>query len=179
MNGVLHRDFKLDNILLDESLTTVKICDFGVSKLVKKGEIINDQCGTPAYLAPEIAADLGYEGFTVDIWSLGVLLYAMICGTVPFKAPTMKDLHKLILKGKYFLPDHVSVEARDLINGMLQLVPKNRFSIKEILTHPWFKVKGRDEDLNLPPKFVGKPETDISRHVLLEAKVSINKAILE
>ena len=78
MNGILHRDFKLDNILIDEQYQTVKVCDFGVSKLVKKGETIYDQCGTPAYLAPEIAADMGYEGYTVDIWSLGVLLYAML-----------------------------------------------------------------------------------------------------
>jgi serine/threonine protein kinase len=83
--SVIHRDIKLDNILLDCE-KGVKICDFGVSKIIKKGQIIQEQCGTPAYLAPEIIIDKGYEGFFVDIWSLGVLLYAMLCGTVPFKA---------------------------------------------------------------------------------------------
>jgi serine/threonine protein kinase len=64
----------------------VKLCDFGVSRMMKKGVSIQEQCGTPAYLAPEIILDTGYQGFSADIWSLGVLLYAMVQGTVPFKA---------------------------------------------------------------------------------------------
>ena len=67
----------------------IKICDFGVSRLIKKDQIIQEQCGTPAYLAPEIIADKGYKGFNVDIWSLGVLLYTMLQGTVPFKAGSL------------------------------------------------------------------------------------------
>jgi serine/threonine protein kinase len=75
--SVLHRDIKLDNILMDQE-GGIKLCDFGVSRLVQKGQMIQEQCGTPAYLAPEIIADEGYEGFYVDIWSLGVLLYTML-----------------------------------------------------------------------------------------------------
>ena len=105
--NVLHRDIKLDNILLNAA-GHIKICDFGVSKIVKKGMIMTEQCGTPAYIAPEILRDKGYEGFAVDIWSAGVALYAMLYGTVPFKANDMKDLHKLIMKGKYTLKDDVS-----------------------------------------------------------------------
>ena len=101
--SVIHRDIKLDNILLDCE-KGVKICDFGVSKIIKKGQIIQEQCGTPAYLAPEIIVDKGYEGFFVDIWPLGVLLFAMLCGTVPFKASNLDDLHKLILKGEFTFP---------------------------------------------------------------------------
>lgn len=105
--SVIHRDIKLDNILLD-SEKGVKICDFGVSKIIKKGQVIQEQCGTPAYLAPEIILDKGYEGFFVDVWSLGVLLYAMLTGTVPFKAPNLEELHELILKGSFTFPLHVS-----------------------------------------------------------------------
>lgn len=83
--SVLHRDIKLDNILLDND-GEIKICDFGVSRIIKKNQKITEQCGTPAYIAPEIISDNGYEGFSADIWSMGVLLYAMLCGTVPFKA---------------------------------------------------------------------------------------------
>ena len=108
--SVIHRDVKLDNILLD-SEKGVKICDFGVSKIIKKGEFIKEQCGTPAYLAPEIIVDQGYEGFFVDMWSLGVLLFAMLCGTVPFKAGNLEELHKLIIKGDFSIPGTVSADA--------------------------------------------------------------------
>jgi len=89
---VLHRDIKLDNILLNDH-RTIKLCDFGVSKILKKDQMITEQCGTPAYIAPEIIEDQGYSGYTVDIWSLGVLLYAMVSGAVPFKASNMQDLY--------------------------------------------------------------------------------------
>ena len=92
--SILHRDIKLDNILLSSN-GEVKICDFGVSKVVKRGEMMTEQCGTPAYIAPEILADRGYEGFGVDIWSSGVVLYAMLYGIVPFRATHMAELQKL------------------------------------------------------------------------------------
>jgi serine/threonine protein kinase len=105
--SILHRDIKLDNILLDGK-GNVKIADFGVSKLVKKDEVMREQCGTPAYIAPEIIKDKGYTGFKADIWSAGVVLYALLYGTVPFKANNMGDLHKLIMKARYNLKDEIS-----------------------------------------------------------------------
>ena len=135
--NVLHRDFKLDNILLERGKLKVKICDFGVSRVVKKGQRINEQCGTPAYIAPEIIADRGYEGFAADTWSLGVCLYAMLNGMVPFKAQTLKELHKLILTARYVLPDTMSPQAKDLVTRMLQLVPSYRIPLEEALEHPW------------------------------------------
>ena len=137
-HGILHRDIKLDNILLDQSMNHIKICDFGVSKLVHKGEIITDQCGTPAYLAPEIVLDKGYEGFWSDIWSLGVLLYCMVCGTVPFKANNLQDLHKAILVGKFDLPEHLSANIKHLIRSMLVILPHRRIPIEKMLKHRWF-----------------------------------------
>jgi serine/threonine-protein kinase SIK2 len=137
-HGILHRDIKLDNILLDKSMNHIKICDFGVSKLVHKGEIITDQCGTPAYLAPEIVLDKGYEGFWSDIWSLGVLLYCMVCGTVPFKANNLQDLHKAILVGKFELPEYLSANLKHLIRSVLVIVPNRRMPIEKILKHRWF-----------------------------------------
>ena len=136
--GVVHRDIKLDNILLNSDATEIKLCDFGVSRFCKAGERVNEQCGTPAYLAPEIIADEGYEPFYVDIWSMGVLLYAMLSANVPFKAKNLPDLHKLILKGRYDVPDHLSEDAADLISKMLNPVPHFRISLSEMKKHRWF-----------------------------------------
>ena len=130
--NILHIDIKLDNILLDGK-GNVKIADFGVSKLVKPGEIMHEQSGTPAYIAPEILKEDGYIGFKADIWSAGVVLYAMLCGTVPFKASNMKELHKMIIKGKYNIKEEVSDEARSLMKTMLETDPKKRISIPKIL----------------------------------------------
>lgn len=90
---------------------------------------MTEQCGTPAYIAPEILKDKGYT-FNVDIWSAGVVLFAMLYGTVPFKANNMEELHKLIVKGKYTLKDDISIEARNLLRGLLEVNPEKRLTIK-------------------------------------------------
>jgi len=115
----------------------VKIADFGVSKQVRTGEIMREQCGTPAYIAPEIIRDRGYSGFKADLWSAGVVLYAMLYGTVPFKANNMQDLHKLILAAKYNLKDEISESAKSLLRALLEPDPVKRLTIKQVLTHPW------------------------------------------
>ena len=134
--NILHRDIKLDNILLT-SEGDIKICDFGVSKLVKPGEIMTEQCGTPAYIAPEVFEGRGYEGYASDIWSAGVVLYAMLYGTVPFKASNMTELQKQITKGTVSLKDEISAEAISLVRGILEKDPAKRLSFDGILRHPW------------------------------------------
>ena len=94
--NIVHWDIKLDNILLDQH-GNLKIGDFGVSKLCWPGETMMEQCGTPAYIAPEILLDQGYRGFGVDVWSAGVVLYSMLYGSVPFKGANMSELHKFII----------------------------------------------------------------------------------
>lgn len=95
--NVLHRDLKLDNLLLTEDLKTVKLCDFGVSRIMKDGDVVIGQCGTPAYIAPEILRDRGYSGLKADIWSLGVILYALVTNNVPFMAKSTSKLQEAIL----------------------------------------------------------------------------------
>ena len=137
---VVHRDIKLDNILLDQS-GRIKICDFGVSKQVKsEKERMTEQCGTPAYIAPEIISEQGYKGFKSDMWSAGVCLYVMLVGTVPFRAGSMKELHKMIMKGKYdFQGETVSAQAKDLLSKLMCGNVKKRFSAEEALKHPWLQ----------------------------------------
>ena len=135
-NNIVHRDIKLDNILIDLD-NNIKICDFGVSRIIKKGDIILEQCGTPAYIAPEILLNGGYEGYAVDIWSAGVVLYAMLSGTVPFKGNNIDELHDLIIKGEYKPIKDISHEASHLIRCILEVNPKKRINTKDILVHPW------------------------------------------
>ena len=134
---IIHRDIKLENILLDAK-GNVKICDFGVSKIVKQGEVIKDKTGTPAYIAPEVIMDKGYS-YPVDIWSAGVVLYAMLEGAVPFRGEDMNELRKNILSAKYQMPEGISKEAKDLLRHVLVIDPMKRYEIRDILEHKWMQ----------------------------------------
>ena len=156
-NRILHRDLKPQNILLNEG--TIKICDFGVSKQIKtKKEIMYDQCGTPSYIAPEILIGQGYEGPPVDIWSSGVVLYAMLSGMVPFKATDMNDLHKLITKGEFAKIENISSSANDLLKGILEVDPKQRLSTDDILNHPWMIIDDEENGTNQRMELFGNAE---------------------
>lgn len=135
-NKIVHRDIKLDNILIDIN-NTVKICDFGVSRKLNPGDVMHEHCGTLAYIAPEIFQNNGYEGFACDIWSAGVTLYYMLSGSLPFKVNNTATFHETIIGGKYEQLMNISAEARDLIDGMLQIDPRKRLTIQQILSHPW------------------------------------------
>ena len=108
---------------------------------------------------------------------MGVLLYAMVCGTVPFKASTMSELHKLILRGNFNLPEHLSPEVCDILIGMINIIPNARMGIKEILAHDWFK-SNRIEEISRPPRFVGRPDNAMSRHGFLDDRVQIDKNLV-
>ena len=135
-HNIIHRDIKLDNILIDLD-NTIKICDFGVSKKINLNEKIFEQCGTPAYIAPEILKNNGYENFSCDLWSAGIVLYAMLSGTVPFKGNNINELHESIQKGHYNIIDNISKEAQNLISNLLNVNPNKRICINDILNHPW------------------------------------------
>lgn len=131
----------------------LKIGDFGVSRKMRPGEVCKEQCGTPAYLAPELIGKGGYQGFKADMWSAGVSLYAMVVGTVPFKAAQITKLHELIKAAKYNFnfqagslnkstqdgSSKYSPELRDLIGRLLTVDPQKRLSAEEALRHPWLK----------------------------------------
>lgn len=137
--GIVHRDLKPENLLLDKN-KNIKIVDFGLSNLYKNGELLKTACGSPCYAAPEMIAGKKYVGLRVDIWSSGVILYAMICGYLPFDDPDTQELYKKIMSGDYSIPSHVSPEGRQLIKLILNTDPEKRFTIEQIRNHPWYRL---------------------------------------
>ncbi|OMJ74403.1 hypothetical protein SteCoe_26659 [Stentor coeruleus] len=135
--GIVHRDLKPENLLLDDE-KNIKIVDFGLSNTYKDGETLSTACGSPCYAAPEMIAGKKYIGLHVDLWSCGVILFAMICGYLPFEDPNTSILYKKILNCEYEMPEWVSIEGREIIAKILDTQPETRYTILEIRKHSWF-----------------------------------------
>ncbi|VAH21624.1 unnamed protein product [Triticum turgidum subsp. durum] len=155
-NMVVHRDLKPENLLLD-SKCNVKIADFGLSNVMRDGHFLKTSCGSPNYAAPEVISGKLYAGPEVDVWSCGVILYALLCGTLPFDDENIPNLFKKIKGGIYTLPSHLSPLARDLIPRMLVVDPMKRITIREIREHSWFKAR--------LPRYLAVPPPDTAQQV--------------
>ncbi|EDV22115.1 uncharacterized protein TRIADDRAFT_50686 [Trichoplax adhaerens] len=135
--GFAHRDLKPENLLLDR-YQNIKLIDFG---LVAKPQSLQDNlytcCGSPAYAAPELIAGKPYLGSKADIWSMGILLYALLCGYLPFDDDNTVKLYKQILKGEYETPRWLSHGSIKILDSMLQTDPNQRITVKHLLSHPW------------------------------------------
>ncbi|KAF8782966.1 Maternal embryonic leucine zipper kinase like protein [Argiope bruennichi] len=136
--GYAHRDLKPENLLLDNE-QNLKLIDFGLCAKPKTGmqQQLETCCGSPAYAAPELITGDNYNGNKVDIWSMGVLLYALLCGFLPFDDENVTKLYKKIQKGRYFCPLWLSSESKEMLQQMLQVDPNKRISIEGLKSHPW------------------------------------------
>ena len=135
--GICHRDLKPENLLMDD-YNNIKIVDFGLSNTSVGDEMLKTACGSPCYAAPEMVAGKSYFGLPADIWSCGVILYAMVCGYLPFEDPKTNVLYKKILNADYKIPDFISDECRDLITNILNTDPSKRFTAADIHNHAWY-----------------------------------------
>ncbi|KAK4274492.1 hypothetical protein QN277_017701 [Acacia crassicarpa] len=138
--GVSHRDLKPENLLLDEN-EDLKISDFGLSALPehhRQDGLFHTQCGTPAYVAPEVLRKKGYDGSKADIWSCGVILYALLAGFLPFQNENIMSMYSKVLKAEFQYPPWFSAESRRLISKILVADPERRATIPAIMRVPWF-----------------------------------------
>lgn len=139
--GVYHRDLKPENVLLSSN-GTVKLSDFGLGALPNPGGqtgLLRTTCGTPNYVAPEVLARKGYMGGPADIWSLGVVLYVMLAGCLPFDEDDLVGLFHKISAASYEVPPWLSDEAAGLLAAMLQPAPEARATVEAIWQHPWMR----------------------------------------
>jgi len=171
--GIVHRDLKPENLLLESKAADarVKIADFGLSKIMEATSVLQTACGTPGYVAPEVLLGEGYNQ-EVDVWSIGVITYILLCGFPPFYADSNAKLFEKIMAGSYTFPspywDKISESAKDLIKKMLVVEPKQRYSSKQVMDHPWIQ--------GLAPVSDDQLETvqgQLKKHQATESKVTV------
>ncbi|XP_045904342.1 serine/threonine-protein kinase MARK1-like isoform X2 [Micropterus dolomieu] len=154
---IVHRDLKAENLLLDADMN-IKIADFGFSNEFTLGSKLDTFCGSPPYAAPELFQGKKYEGPEVDVWSLGVILYTLVSGSLPFDGQNLKELRERVLRGKYRIPFYMSTDCENLLKKLLVLNPGKRGSLQQIMKDRWMNVGYEDKDL----KSYTEPEQDFN-----------------
>ena len=140
--NIVHRDIKPENMLIDikKDKKSIKIIDFGISTSYTNESLLSTPCGTAAYAPPEMHKGEEYYGLLSDIWSSGIVLYAMVYGYLPFCEDDEEENIKNIIAGNYELEDGVSENVRDLIKHCMDIDPLERYDIEQVKKHPWFNL---------------------------------------
>ncbi|XP_043461258.1 serine/threonine-protein kinase MARK2-like isoform X5 [Leptopilina heterotoma] len=161
---IIHRDLKAENLLLDSEMN-IKIADFGFSNEFTPGNKLDTFCGSPPYAAPELFQGKKYDGPEVDVWSLGVILYTLVSGSLPFDGSTLRELRERVLRGKYRIPFYMSTDCENLLKKFLVLNPTKRASLENIMKDKWMNTGYEDDEL----KPYLEPEPDYKDHKRIEA----------
>lgn len=181
--GYAHRDLKPENLLLDDD-QNIKLIDFGLVAKPRGGmtDHLDTCCGSPAYAAPELISGFPYHGNEVDLWSMGVLLYALLCGFLPFDDDNTFKLYKLIQKGEYEVPEWLSPGSAKILSQLLQVNPKRRVTIKGLLNHEWM-MKGYAAPVRWTSRIKkDKPDPDVLLEMASYYVVSVeamNKRVMD
>lgn len=167
---IIHRDLKAENLLLDGEMN-IKIADFGFSNEFVPGMKLDTFCGSPPYAAPELFQGKKYDGPEVDVWSLGVILYTLVSGSLPFDGANLKELRERVLRGKYRIPFYMSTDCENLLKKFLVLNPAKRATLEVIMKDKWMNIGYEDDEL----KPYLEPETDFgdSKRIALSSRAEI------
>uniref|UniRef100_A0AAG5DV45 MAP/microtubule affinity-regulating kinase 3 n=1 Tax=Anopheles atroparvus TaxID=41427 RepID=A0AAG5DV45_ANOAO len=165
---IIHRDLKAENLLLDSEMN-IKIADFGFSNEFTPGSKLDTFCGSPPYAAPELFQGRKYDGPEVDVWSLGVILYTLVSGSLPFDGATLKELRERVLRGKYRIPFYMSTDCEVLLKKFLVLNPSKRASLETIMKDKWMNMGYEDDEL----KPYVEPLPDLKDQKRIEALVAM------
>uniref|UniRef100_A0A8C9WG10 non-specific serine/threonine protein kinase n=1 Tax=Scleropages formosus TaxID=113540 RepID=A0A8C9WG10_SCLFO len=144
--NIVHRDLKAENLLLDAD-SNIKIADFGFSNEFTLGSKLDTFCGSPPYAAPELFQGKKYDGPEVDIWSLGVILYTLVSGSLPFDGQNLKELRERVLRGKYRVPFYMSTDCEGILRRFLVLNPSKRCTLEQIMKDKWMNVGYEGDEL--------------------------------
>ncbi|XP_049595914.1 MAP/microtubule affinity-regulating kinase 3a isoform X3 [Syngnathus scovelli] len=165
---IVHRDLKAENLLLDADMN-IKIADFGFSNEFTLGNKLDTFCGSPPYAAPELFQGKKYDGPEVDVWSLGVILYTLVSGSLPFDGQNLKELRERVLRGKYRIPFYMSTDCENLLKRFLVLNPAKRGTLEQIMKDRWINAGFEDDDL----KPYVEPELDIADQKRIDVMVGM------
>uniref|UniRef100_A0A3P8YL45 non-specific serine/threonine protein kinase n=1 Tax=Esox lucius TaxID=8010 RepID=A0A3P8YL45_ESOLU len=168
MKNIVHRDLKAENLLLDAD-ANIKIADFGFSNEFTLGNKLDTFCGSPPYAAPELFQGKKYDGPEVDVWSLGVILYTLVSGSLPFDGQNLKELRERVLRGKYRVPFYMSTDCEGILRRFLVLNPTKRCTLDQVMKDKWINA-GYDED-SLKPHI--EPVEDYSDASRIEVMVGM------
>ncbi|KAM9551360.1 MAP/microtubule affinity-regulating kinase 3-like isoform 2-T3 [Salvelinus alpinus] len=165
---IVHRDLKAENLLLDADMN-IKIADFGFSNEFTMGSKLDTFCGSPPYAAPELFQGKKYDGPEVDVWSLGVILYTLVSGSLPFDGQNLKELRERVLRGKYRIPFYMSTDCENLLKRFLVLNPSKRGTLEQIMKDRWINAGLEENEL----KPFMEPEQDITDQKRIDIMVEM------